>query len=547
MVRSEEILKDILLKMNYDSSKTLNENSIILEQPESVIDRRLGIKSKNATAPSSGPDYWRVGCKYPDKAMQPPSIDGVDGPDAMIRGFCFYPTTSNSVKGGTSGRWIPANAEVQWFTQDSKNNYILDRISKSKSPDDFWYGLTPDELASIVYGIVVDGTVKNFTINGEKVVGFFKKEGGTATRESISWSGYYYKTTQQPYVGPKWIDRRDDWDKFWDEWGMTVQIGLAVVIGALSVFGGPIGIAGSALLWTEIGLELGVGAIIAQRELEKGNHAGAFFEIAFSLTPWLKGWKGFRGLDNNMVKNITNLMDEAGITIKSSEAEVKAFYEGLSEADKEIFSRMLLDSSDELTEEALIQALGKQHKEFMYQYAKQNPQILKSLPFYKKIWAKELGANGAIMLANFVFDVYFGEELTPEEEMALMGIYQSLPENLAQDVFNQSLMDKSNAQAIKESMIPINNDIKSRTDLAKKQDSLSNITHVYNVFNKNGVNVNNPLVADTPTIPDGFKEVSMDEFLDILDQVDAGVIDDNNVREIIGSDGNTTYLYKESN
>ena len=545
MVRSEQILKDILLKMNYDSSKTLNEN--LSEQYDvewGPSDFKQGLGANNKIKPN----YWQEGCKYPEMAMRPPSIDGVDGPDAMIRGFCYYPTSSNSVKGGTSGRWIPANSEVVWVTQEDKNKYILDRIQKSKSPDNFWHGLTPDEIASLVYGLLVDGTVRRFSINGKEVVGFFMREGGTATLESISFGGYYYKETKQPYVQPEWIDRRDGWDKFWDEWGTTVQIGLAVLIGALSVFGGPIGIAGSALLWTEIGLELGVGAIIAQREMEKGNTAGAAFEMLFALTPWLKGVKAFRGLDNNMVKSITKQMDEAGITIKSSEAEIKAFYEGLSSTDKEIFSRMLLDSSDELTEEVLIQALGKQHKEFMYQYVKQNPELIKSLPFYKKVWAKELGVNGAIMLANFVFDYYFGEELTPEEEMALMGIYQSLPENLAQDVFNQTLMDESNTQAAKENLDKIYKDLEQKTEDYKSQrDSLANITVVYDVLNDNGVNVNNPLVADTPTIPDGFKEVSIEEFLDIIDQVDAGVIDDSNIKEMRASDGTTIYLYKESN
>jgi hypothetical protein len=47
---NSEILQEILLKMNYDPSKTLRENLELLEQPESVMDRRVGISATNAEA-----------------------------------------------------------------------------------------------------------------------------------------------------------------------------------------------------------------------------------------------------------------------------------------------------------------------------------------------------------------------------------------------------------------------------------------------------------------------------------------------------------------
>jgi len=47
---NSEILQEILLKINYDPSKTLRENLELLEQPESVMDRRVGISATNAEA-----------------------------------------------------------------------------------------------------------------------------------------------------------------------------------------------------------------------------------------------------------------------------------------------------------------------------------------------------------------------------------------------------------------------------------------------------------------------------------------------------------------
>ena len=48
MVKREDILKDVLFKMNYDPSKTLVENRRLMEQPEGVMDRRTGITAQNA-------------------------------------------------------------------------------------------------------------------------------------------------------------------------------------------------------------------------------------------------------------------------------------------------------------------------------------------------------------------------------------------------------------------------------------------------------------------------------------------------------------------
>jgi hypothetical protein len=50
MVNKEQILNEVLLKMKYDPSMTLKENIELLEQPESVMDRRVGITAKSAQA-----------------------------------------------------------------------------------------------------------------------------------------------------------------------------------------------------------------------------------------------------------------------------------------------------------------------------------------------------------------------------------------------------------------------------------------------------------------------------------------------------------------
>jgi hypothetical protein len=70
MVNKEQILNEVLLKMSYNPSLTLKENIELLEQPESVMDRRVGITAKNAEAlgMSQGEYEKRVQKVMSDKA-----------------------------------------------------------------------------------------------------------------------------------------------------------------------------------------------------------------------------------------------------------------------------------------------------------------------------------------------------------------------------------------------------------------------------------------------------------------------------------------------
>jgi hypothetical protein len=69
-------LSEIKLRMKYDLGKTLTEN-LISEQPESAMDRRLGITSKNMTALGLNPSSVDDTKKYNDN-MGPKTIDTSD-------------------------------------------------------------------------------------------------------------------------------------------------------------------------------------------------------------------------------------------------------------------------------------------------------------------------------------------------------------------------------------------------------------------------------------------------------------------------------------
>lgn len=549
MVRSEQILKDILLKMNYDTSKTLNENSIILEQPESFTDRRLGIKGDNertyATAPSSSSDYWTVGCKYPDKAIQPPSVNGLDGPDAMIQGFCFYPASSNKNSGQVVGVWVPNASEINWFDVADISEYVDQKIS-TKDMNRFWSGFTDDQIQTIVTKNLVIGTIHSFNIGSRKVAGWFTKTGGSFDPSDVRYKGLFYTDDGKPYIGPEWEDRRSGWDKLVDEYGTAAQIFTALAFVAVSIATG--GVGGVALLATEIAIEGTLGAIIAQREWEKGNKVGAGAELLFGLTPWLKAVPGIRALKPGVVKSLTGKMGKAGLTAESSVDDIVTFYRGLTEAEQQAFTRLVKDTSDELSEAAVKEALGKALAEEVYDYARKNPDVFKDLSWYQKVWAKEVGVNGILMVSNIAYQAYFGENLTQEEKNNIKGIFLKMPEDLAKNVTMQILSSPEYTEKFVESSTEIWKSLEEVTpEISKNSDSLYNIAVVYNILNDNGIPLNNPEVPDTTTIPDGFEEVSDDEYLNLIYQIQDGLIDINSVKEMVDGNGELIYLYKKSN
>ncbi len=538
MVNNEDILNDILLKMNYDTSKTLSE------QDGPKFDR-VGAPKTYSSASSSSTDYWKVGCKYPDKALQPPPIDGVDGPDAMIQGYCFYPASSNKNSGQVVGVWVPAVSEVNWFDVADISEYVDEKIS-TKDMNRFWSGFTDDQIQTIVTKNLVIGTIHNFNVGSRKVAGWFTKTGGSFDPNDVRYKGLFYTDDRKAYIGPKWEDRRSEWDKLVDEYGTAVQIFTALSFVALSIATG--GLGGIALLATEIAIEGTLGAIIAQREWEKGNKVGAGVELLFGLTPWLKAVPGIRALKPGVVKGLTSKMGKAGLTAESSVDDIVTFYRGLTEAEQQAFTRLVKDTSDELSEAAVKKALGKALTEEVYDYARKNPDVFKDLSWYQKVWAKEVGVNGILMVSNIAYQAYFGENLTQEEKNNIKGIFLKMPEDLAKEVTMQILSSPKTTEKFVESSSEMLQSIeKVSPKITNTIDSFANAAVVYDAFNDNGIPLNNPKVPDTTTIPDGFVEVSDDEYMDLIYQIEDGLIDINSVKEMRDNNGEYIYLYKKSN
>ena len=533
MVIDKNILKDIILKMNYDTSKTLSENTLYLNEQSmggvmspTLVSSDLGSSQKPSSNPNKYPNY----CKYPNKAIFPSPIPGspLKGNELLIKGFCYYPAPSNTQRGGTAGIWIPQESEITFWTSDYLTKAIEHKIKVRNEGESMWSGKTDQEITKILTENLPLGTVAKFDVYGVAVASYMQRKGGYDISD-YTFKGFYYVDTKYPYEQPELEDTRNDWDKFWDEWGTIVQIGSAIGFAVISVATG--GIGGMALLAIEIGVEGTLGGIMAQRAWEKTEDpAQVGFELLFGLTPMLKLNKFVKGVSSAELETMISKMEQAGLNAKSTKEEVEAFYKTLTtDADKEILSRMLLDTSNELTEAELKELMGKQLVEEVYDYVKKNPDLLKSVEWYKKVWAKEGMANGFILLLDMVYSTFFQEKLSDEKKREMMGIITTIPDSLKEHFATQVLKDPENAkklvenagvfsQKLAEGYKNVGENVKEQVAIALRekavQDSLSAIGVTYAPIKRKVYN----------TAPEGYVKLTDDEFISksnlIIDFID---------------------------
>jgi hypothetical protein len=122
-----------------------------------------------------------------------------------------------------------------------------------------------------------------------------------------------------------------------------------------------------------------------------------------------------------------------------------------------------------------------------------------------------------------------------------------MPEDLAKEVTMQILSSPEKTEKFIEASPKILQTLEeSAPKISNRIDSLANVGVVYDAFNENDIPLNNPKVDDASTIPDGFNEISFDEYLNVMDQIEDGSIDINSLKEMRDSNGDMVYLYKKS-
>lgn len=401
----QDILKDILLKMNYDLSKSLNENiQKIFEQGSADIniDRQNKLQITQGPEPSQ-PKQLRPGeVKVENEYMQVPGHFPVLTP---FNGYIFIPN------------------ESRYVLFDGTEN-----LTKLYSYSDVTKKPTEEKLKSILK----KGTLKSFTVpSGEKYwfIPLLGKEFG-----DLKYGGYKTLDGAQ-YQTPKVIDTRNDWQKFLDEHGVAFQIAGSLIVAILGTvatagFGTP---ASMAILLEVLG-EMAINIPVGIRELEKGENISASISFLFAVLPLIKTAAGLGKISDEMAKNLSEKLAKENIT---NNAEMTTFIKTLSKEEQQAMNIMLKQDPKNLIK-VTENTLNTDVKNWLKTNRKE---LLGKLPLTKREWAKSLGVDIITTTPLMIYKVFYGKELNAEEARKLNGFILSFPKESQEQVVVQLVND----------------------------------------------------------------------------------------------------------
>ena len=468
---AELLVNRVKLLMGYDMSKTLNENTQnIFEQPESrglppeqiQYQYRQKQEEKRKEELKKYPNW----CKYPDKALGiPKNPEGAEGEDAILidkktgKRFCYYPSPSNQKMGDISSIPIPEDSEIIWQDVPYISDFA-DYLSNKYPKED------KELIITNLSKILPIGTVKGFWVGETYYTLYITRESG-----SQFWKFSYYRDskTKKEYETPKWVDKRSDYQRFVDDYGFAIQIAAALGTAIAGMLTG-----GAAwVLYAEIALEAGLGAAVGFRELEKGENVSAALSFITGALPMLKLSKMFRGIPEGVFTELSKKLSKAGLTKSSNVDDYVKFYNSLSESEQMVMSKLL--SQDEVTRNLLLKELKTTVSEGLPKIiikelenmVKSKPELLKSISFFNKLWARELSTNAFFIFLGILVNAAWGDVLNSEDLEKLKGVYINIPEELQKEIAFNLL--SNDAEVLKK--LPQTksfNSIKTFTKLDKK-------------------------------------------------------------------------------
>jgi hypothetical protein len=424
--------------MKYDLKKSLSEQAT---GPGITSYTPLNTTQKKETPEIKYPEN----CQYPDKTLPlPKQPDGTLG----IEGFCYYPQSNQgkSNVGKIAGIYLPQDAEIEFW----------DIKSISDATDIFYknnklsvLGIKKDFLIRQMSRILVPGTVKSFVIGNtdnryEPWMSYSKVDVSNGMFGTLFFKGFF-NNKKQPYPSPTWKDERNKYEKFIDEWGNVVQWTgvIATAVAGLFCEGCTL-----PLAW-ELALELGIGAAVGVREIQKGEQISGVFSILTGMLPALKNFKGFRGINPKDFDSLSLKFANSGLSKSSEVGDYVLFYNGLNKEEKRIIDQ-IFRSGDDYTKKELLDIVptiikdglgNKMSKEFGNMW-RQNPDLFTKIPLFKRLWARELSTNATLGVAQLLVEWKYGkdldtsksETLTKQEKDKLDGLYSVIPDRLQEEM-----------------------------------------------------------------------------------------------------------------
>jgi hypothetical protein len=436
----QESLESILLKMKYDSKKTLTENK------QSITEQMGGVWAGTPGAPANppteapeeyNPEEYPNYCKYPNMAVK---VD--EGEATGYQGYCRYARPEQNVSSSEKvGIWIPQNATIS-FTNPTDwkatADYLAKKFPLSPTATEQEKNAYRDLLFNNMRDILPVDTVFKFQLSNDseeyKCIITQQKD------KTWHFTGYYLggiKGSGPWYEEP--TDSRNAYQKFADNFSWWKQIlafvGLAILTRGLSARYGLS--AAQAWIMESLFSVVGIGGVVGVREFQKGNNVSGVLTFLLSGIPLLRGSTAFRGVKPEVFNSLAD--DLSKVTLETSD-DVMKFYKELAESgplglEKQRLFTQIFNGGDDLTKELIektIKEFVENPKALVNLAAKtvgQTPEQFWRISFLKSVMAKELGWAGFIAVLGLGVEVFLGRQLNDEEKMVLASVYRTIPES----------------------------------------------------------------------------------------------------------------------
>jgi hypothetical protein len=470
---NEELLRQIRL-MNFDRSKTLleqGETPLPYNPSKPIRPSNLNLGNRyegeiDCATQDGFKDNYPSCCKYKEIAVDPPQgSEFIPYDEKKNVGYCYY-------KDGR-GYWItvPNDATLLLSNTKVRTNMVLALIEKFKKIDpgttDFWSNLTklnfliqtkmnegmsyldareeslPEYLGEVMAKQFPDESIVKITLSSSRDYSPSLKEiMGDLIFEA------YYDPEGNTYEMVKFEDIRTGYEKFVDEWGTIVTIGLAIITMVVT--------AGQAApfwaIYTAYALEGAAGLALAYREWERGEKIQAFFTVLFTALPYLQLSGAFRGATKELCDRALLALKNSGLSEASTEVDYIKFLTKINESDPEV-AKLIKQAveMDELTRATLQKQLPDVYQRLAFREMKEalskSPDLIKSIKFWKSYVGKTLKYTGGLMVVNFFASILLGRYLDDEEKQKLSKLQTIIPEKHQEEFYfnianNPDLIDE---------------------------------------------------------------------------------------------------------
>jgi hypothetical protein len=446
----------------------LNEQGLTTSQMENPDNQTDDTEDKS----NEYPNY----CLYPKFAKDPSSTlvqGGASGKDLYIDGHCLYAQPKeSSIKFETSGVWLPntGDTRIGFWSQDKREKYYkvyksyLDTVTVGKTK------LSYDDIKEQVNNLYKDGLVYAFKINN---VVYKPAITYAPDHFKIAFAGFYVQGLPQSdetrYKSPKWVDKRNKYERFIDEYGIAVQLATA----ALTILLAPVTGGGSLALLLEIGLELGVGLPVAIREWQRGDRIDSAFSVITSLLPALKLSKQFTGIKKSAWEGLSRSLRSAPPS--SASPEIFARWVSMLDPEESKLLHMLIDDDAYHLNKLLKQVEGMSPNtlnQFLISDIRiamgNNPDIVQKFKFWKTIGGRDLKRNLMAGGVSFLLALFLGDKLDANDAGKLDKLWQEIPDTYKPEFYDNIVNNPEKIPEIIESL--------SRADVTK-----------LNLYDKSGV------------------------------------------------------------